>query len=129
MENFKQGRSRNYVCYLPLKTTIRDFNELKIEVAYTLGGMNYFSGNTNPRGYKIYFKPVSRNGGFESSIMMGSGKESGYYISIEEANKYSAKRLLELAEKFDSLVGELADCFETEEKKWRKSVKIKIGVM
>ena len=116
MNNFKQGRNRSYVCYIPLKTKIRDFNELKVEVSYTLGGMNYFSGRTNPRGYKLYFKPIYRNGGFESSIMMGSEKESGYYISIEEASRFSAKRLRELAEKFDSLVGELADCFETEDK-------------
>ena len=116
MNNFKQGRGRNYVCYIPLKTKIRDFNELKLEVTYTLGGINYFSGRTNPRGYKIYFKPVSRNGCFESSIMLGSGKESGYYISAEDANRFSAKRLQELALKFDSLVGDLADCFETEDK-------------
>ena len=117
MNNFKEGRRRNYVCYIPLKTKIRDFNELKIEVTYTLGGINYFSGRTNPRGYKIYLKPISRNGGFESSIMLGGDeKESGYYISVEEANRFSAKRLLELAEKFDSLVGDLADCYETEDK-------------
>jgi len=116
MKNLTQGRHRNYISYLPLKTKIRDFNELKIEVSYTLGGHNYFTGSTNPRGYKMYFKPISRNAGMESSILLGSGKESGYYINIEASNRFSAKRLRELAEKYDNVIEDLGDCFETEDK-------------
>lgn len=116
MKNFKQGRSRSYVCYLLLKEKIDDFNELKISITYTLGGQNYFTGGTNPRSYKIFLKPVSRAGYVESSILMGSGKSSGYYINIEATTKFSAKRLLQLAEKFDLRVEEFREAFENEDR-------------
>lgn len=116
MKNFKQGRSRSYVCYLRLKNDIEKFNELKISITYTLGGRNYFTGSTNPRGYKIFLKPVSRSGCVESSILLGSGNSSGYYISIESASRFNARRLEELAKKFDDKVEVILDCFESENK-------------
>ena len=75
-----------------LKTPVGNYNELKIEVDYTLGGMNYFSGNINKRGYKLYLTPCSRAGGIISTTLMGSTEESGFYILLEEVTRLNKKR-------------------------------------
>ena len=43
--------------------------EVKVSMGYELGGINYFSGRENARGYYIYVQPVTR-----------STSESGYRI-------------------------------------------------
>jgi len=88
--------------------------DLKIELTYTLGGPNYFSGGYNKRGYKLYFTPVARNeskfGGFmEESTLMGDQFESGYYVMVEEAARYNAKRLGQLAEVLDEELNDSAN--------------------
>ena len=75
-----------------LKTPVGNYNELKIEVDYTLGGMNYFSGNINKRGYKLYLTPCSRATGFMQTTLMGSTEESGFYILLEEVTRLNKKR-------------------------------------
>ncbi len=112
MENLKQGKRREYVGYITLATKIGDFNELKVRVEYSMGGINYFSGGYNKRGYRISLKPISRGNGIESSIMLGSGKESGGYIFIEEAKRYNSKRLAEIAGLLDGKVIEFTKAYE-----------------
>lgn len=119
MKNF-QGSTRNnrkYVFYYKLSETeaklFKDTRtDLKIELTYTLGGYNYFSGNQNPRGYKLYFTPVARgNGvsgmGFEESTLMGDQFDSGFYVGVETADRYNAKRLGQLAEALDANLDQL----------------------
>ena len=91
--------------FKPLTNPALTYNELKIEVDYTLGGMNYFSGNVNKRGYKLYLTPCSRGNGFMSTTMMGSTDESGFYILLEEVTRFNKKR----QEYWWSIVEPLAD--------------------
>jgi len=119
MKNFVKSPSgrRKYVYYYKLNEAeaalFKDTKtDLKISLEYTLGGYNYFSGNKNPRGYKLYFSPVACSTGtygtMESSILLGDQFESGYYVNVETAERYNAKRLGQLAEVLDEKVNELA---------------------
>lgn len=58
----------------------KDGYELKIEVGYEKGGMNYFSGQESRRGYYLYVYPVQRetiDGRtiIESFVMFKGGKK------------------------------------------------------
>lgn len=78
----------------PIADSVSSLNELKISVDYTLGGMNYFSGNVSRRGIYLFLKPVSRSGGIESSIMMsGDRKREGYKILLEELPRKNQKKI------------------------------------
>lgn len=44
--------------YVNLKNNIEDMDQVKISSNYSLGGMNYFTGQPTKRGYYIYFIPV-----------------------------------------------------------------------
>jgi hypothetical protein len=105
---FKESR-RKYGAYLPLteeqgKLFKDRRTDLEVYVSYTLGGQNYFTGGYNKRGYKLFFNPVAINGNFTSSTLLGDSFESGFYVNIEEANRYSAKRLGELAALMEPLL-------------------------
>jgi len=118
MQNLKCGNNKKkYVFYYKLEDSEKALfknpkTDLKIELGYTLGGVNYFSGNTNPRGYKFYFTPVQcLNTGMESYVLLGDQFESGYSVNVEGANRFSAKRLGELAEALDGKVVSMAKCY------------------
>lgn len=63
--------------YLKLKENGQRENFIKISLDYSLGGMNYWNGHNEGRGYYIYVQPVERDerpGGFAmEGFMMGSG--------------------------------------------------------
>jgi hypothetical protein len=120
MKNFvKSPRmgSRNYVYYYKLNEAEAALfknkrTDLKMSLEYTLGEYNYFSGNKNPRGYKLYFTPVACSGnGFEESMLLGEQFEAGYYVNVEVAERYNAKRLVELAEALDAKLNDPANGF------------------
>lgn len=46
--------------YIPLPVPERKITHLKVEVYYTLGGMNYFTYKQEPRGYYLSVTPVER---------------------------------------------------------------------
>lgn len=94
------------------------FNELKIIVDYDKGGMNYFNGKQENRGYRIIVSPVTVTdyGGhkIESSVMMGKKWETGLKYFIEVANRYSRKRMEELAEEVEKKLPKIARLYEDE---------------
>lgn len=85
--------------------------EYKIEVNYSLGGINYFTYIDEPRGYYLSVTPVERkirNGIVSESIFFGSGvkrlvrevkrkSEKQYKLAVEEAKAYE-KELLDYLE-------------------------------
>lgn len=84
--------------YKTLPTKIGEYGELEISVSYQLGGMNYFSGRTEARGYYVHLSPVSRSSSphmssIVSRTLLGSTHESGYKIKLLECSRQSAKRL------------------------------------
>jgi hypothetical protein len=107
------GRDREFRAYLRLEENIEKFNELKVRVEYAAGGMNYFSGSVTPRGYRVSLNPLSRASGMESySLMSANQKVDGFFIMIETANRYNAKRLSELAKLIEPKLDELRQAYE-----------------
>lgn len=47
--------------YIELHKNPANYTHLKVEVYYSLGGMNYFTSKIEPRGYYISVTPVERS--------------------------------------------------------------------
>lgn len=73
-----------------------DANAISIDVYYDKGGTNYFSGNSDARGYWLSTMPVERKDGSTSFII---GSNGGRRFFIEPAARFNAKRLAELGAK------------------------------
>ena len=102
----------NTKTYEPLREKIGHFNELSIEVFYSLGGMNYFSGNVSRRGVYLLLKPVGRSGnGFEESMLMGGQRECGYKILLEELPRKSQKVIDKQFTKVEPLTKQIANLY------------------
>lgn len=111
------SNKRSIKGFFPLKEKIDRYSTLEVEVYYSLGGMNYFSGTTQPRGYKVGFQPCNHGENTtEYTMMSGNPKVEGGYVGIESANRFNAKRLAELAELVDPKVQEIVKAYESEDK-------------
>lgn len=114
MKYLSMGRNRSYVYYHELTQEERalfkhSVTHLKLSVQYHEGGINYFSGATNARGYRLSNTPVERNGsGMESMILLGGNRESGYYVMLEVVKRFSMTRLTIHAERLDAKMPEIA---------------------
>jgi hypothetical protein len=114
METLKFDATQRYCkTYIPLigSEEFKNSTHLKIQVQYSAGGMNYFSGKRNPRGYRVSITPVSLGDRTESFILMGDQRKTGGYIMIEEAIRYNKKRLLDLATILSPRIPAIADAF------------------
>jgi hypothetical protein len=103
--------------YEPLKEKIDEFGSMKVEVFYTLGGMNYFSGEVQRRGIKLLLKPVNRsvvNGhAIESSVMMSRDRrKEGFAVVLEELNRKSQKKLVQWFNKIKPFVKDIVALYE-----------------
>lgn len=120
--NHLKDHGREYRAYIPcqkgdIKGVTSDYNNLRIDVEYALGGPNYFSGGHNPRGYRVCLKPVSLAGNSESYVMLGDKRSSGGYLMLEPATRFNKKRLLQIAEKMDSTIPEIAKAYMDDDTK------------
>lgn len=62
---------------------------IEIDISYTLGGQNYFTGRVDPRGYFVHVRPVDLGeDGFRSFMLF-----SGYKMLVKSADRYSEKTL------------------------------------
>lgn len=98
--------------YRPLKNN--RYNELEINVDYTLGGRSYFSDEITARGIYLYLTPVSRTGGFTSSTMLGSLKDSGFKIKLEELKRANTKKEQLHFSHIETLADEIAELYDGE---------------
>lgn len=78
---------------IALENPTRDANTLEIEVYYSLGGMNYFTGRNEPRGYYLSVTPAMRS---EHCISYTSF--TGTKILLKEVKRQSAKAEAEAEE-------------------------------
>lgn len=62
---------------------------IEIDISYTLGGQNYFTGRVDPRGYFMHVRPVDLGEGGTRSFMVFSG----YKMLVQEASRYSDRGL------------------------------------
>ena len=91
------------------------YKQISIRVDYTLGGINYLTGDRSPRGYYAYLIPCSTGEVFRETTLLGKTEESGYKILIEETSRKSQKRLDDLTEITLSKAKHLRDLFQVGE--------------
>jgi len=65
--------------------------ELKIEVYYDKGGMNYFNSKVEPRGYWLSMRQVNVEGQDRGIVIESFGLMSGAKIFLKEVKRYSEK--------------------------------------
>ena len=105
--------------YQPLKEKVDGkFGTLRIEVFYSLGGYNYFSGNYSPRGIYLVCKPVNVSTGpyflEESVLLSGNQKTEGFKILLEKLNRKSQKKIDTHFEKISPLANKIAELYESD---------------
>ena len=69
------------------RSDLKGATHLEVSVYYALGGSNYFSGGTTPRGYYLSVRPVTRGHNSVSFDLF-----SGYSKLLLETNRFSAKQ-------------------------------------
>lgn len=69
---------------------------LDVELRYELGGVNPFTSNNEPRGYFLSVGPMTRD---EARGMRRFMAWSGTKMLVEPANRFSQKKLEEVAAK------------------------------
>ncbi len=75
------------------KTTGR---EIKVYVSYNIGGMNYFTGSVEQRGYYLHCTPVDRreNGGEIVTAFTGAKQ---LLLEVKRKSKKAEQKAIELA--------------------------------
>ena len=98
--------------YEPIEGSENKF--LKIEVFYDKGGMNYFNGKSEPRGYWLSARQVERNASGTSGVIMESfGLFSGAKIFLKEVARKSDKAYKEACELAEPKIAELCEAVLT----------------
>jgi len=101
--------------YVSLKTPIahvgNNYDELRINVDYQKGGINYFSGNIEDSGVFVYLTPVHRDGISVGQTICGDQHVSGYKILCKPLNRKSQKQINLVAEKVLKHASEIADLY------------------
>jgi|688.fasta_scaffold194292_1 hypothetical protein len=119
MQFLKQSTTspRSFVARVPIAYTTpapeKAPTHMKVSVCYALGGVNYFNGSTDRRGYRVDIRPVTwaPNSGCESFMLFGDRKQSGGYLLLKAADRYNARQLQVLAERIDPLVPKIIEAF------------------
>ena len=68
---------------------------IEVEVDYSKGGMSMWDYTNRPRGYRLVFTPITDKGDGMIGFMLGKGVS----LFIEEAARFSEKKLWSLVEK------------------------------
>lgn len=72
-----------------------DGKTYEIEVYYSLGGMNYFTGSGEGRGYYLSVTPVQRTKNCRTFTAF-----SGTKVLVRDANRFSQKALDQVASEY-----------------------------
>ena len=80
--------------YIKVNENVSKITDLEVYVGYSLGGMNYFTGRPEQRGYYIGVTPVERSRGFISF-----GAFTGTKFCVNVVNRKSKKAEAEAKEK------------------------------
>lgn len=102
--------------YVALKTPIEragstPLNELRINVDYHKGGINYFNGDCEESGVRVYITPVYRDGICCSQTISGNLHTDGYKILLKQINRRSQKQINLMAEKIFPYAQQIADLY------------------
>ena len=95
--------------YIEIKENPAKVTHLRIELYYRLGGMNYFTGRTENRGYYLSVTPVERrisDGGYTSESCTAF---SGIKQNVKEVTRKSKKAEIEAEKLATDVVNNLID--------------------
>ena len=79
----------------------------EVEVYYSLGGINYFSGGTNKRGVYISIGPKEVSERTVSCVLLGGENESGMKMLLQELQRKNEKILQQWYDKIKPIVDEM----------------------
>ena len=77
-----------------------EYSNVRVEMGYTLGGYGGMDWTKRSRGYQLRITPGIFDGGNSQYVLIG-GYGAGGFVHIEDATRFSAKRLKELADSVD----------------------------
>lgn len=63
-----------------------EYKKVEISVFYSLGGVNYFTGKAECRGYYLSAQKVNISNGFKSFTIMG-GQDKGFKLLLKEVKR------------------------------------------
>jgi hypothetical protein len=95
--------------YFQLPEGVPEVNAIKVHLYYEIGGMNYFHGTVNKRGYYVSIMPIKL--AEYSETMSLFGKTSGGKVLLEETSRFNAKRFSQLEPLAQTKVDEFAELF------------------
>jgi hypothetical protein len=75
---------------LKLVPTGNKANILEVDLCYDIGGMNYFSGESEPRGLYLGCSPIEKSEGWRSFVAF-----TGTKVFVKELKRFSKKALEE----------------------------------
>ena len=78
---------KNYI-----KVSGHEANYLRIDLDYSKGGYNYFTGSLEPRGYYIHVSPVLKNGNTEQYVAFSGVKDCLLKVT-RKSNKAEAEAM------------------------------------
>jgi hypothetical protein len=81
--------------------------QLKIEIYYDKGGMNYFNGKNEPRGYWLSMRQVERKVEDHGVVIESYGMFSGAKAFLKEVKKKSDKAYQEAIALAESKMNDL----------------------
>jgi len=90
---------------------LKNGSHLDVEVYYTQGGANYFSGGTTPSGYYLSVTPVTRKDNMVSMTLF-----TGLKKLLLQTNRYSAKQFERAVEMGRAVAPELVKLVIAQEK-------------
>lgn len=77
--------------YIEVKENPAKVTHLKIELYYDLGGMNYFTGRPENRGYYLSVSPVTRGISAGGSVLESYTAFTGIKQNIKQVTRKSKK--------------------------------------
>lgn len=109
---FKLKDKDRVECLVPIQKAGTEYKFVEVAIGYNLGGMNWFSGTPNKRGYYLYFSPcnvtqTASGGTVRSSTMLGTGWDSGGKITLKEVARFSQKDFQTLVRLIEPHIEEL----------------------
>ena len=90
---------------------LKNGTHIDVEVYYDIGGMNYFSGRTSPRGYYVSVTPVTRKDNMISHVTF-----KGYKQLLFETSRFSANQFKRAVEMGRSIAPGIVERVLNEEK-------------
>ena len=93
--------------YIKVKPNAGSTTHLKVDMSYSLGGMNLFTYKNERRGYYLYVTPVERRSCGDGVMMEGFVAFSGTKLLLKEVTRKSAKAEQEAKRMVDQYLPEL----------------------